>query len=58
MRGVIILLFLGLAACNDKPPERNVFSDQLDLKKKAAAVEVQVQQGAARRAAEVEQAEK
>lgn len=51
MRIVLLGAALMLAAgCNNEPPERTVFEEQLKAKEKARAVEGQLRESAERRA--------
>jgi hypothetical protein len=50
---IIVASFM-LAGCPDKPPETKVFKPLVETVDKARAVEGQVQEGAERRAADVE----
>jgi hypothetical protein len=60
MRNLVLLLvlFLGVAACSEsKPPEKTVFDTQVQALKKARAVESKVQEGADKQREAIEQSE-
>jgi hypothetical protein len=55
--GLAVLMVLGLAACDSKPPEKTVFDAQVQAIKKARSVEGTLHEAAERQRENVEKAD-